>query len=350
VRIGYSFWGFLGPGITDTPDGGRSHRRPWLDALEERGHHVVLLQSNRDLLEAGDRLGDRYRFNAGLPDLDALVLEWRWPIPKRNTTPCGAPGHTCDLHRQAELLLHYTEHLGVPTVVWDKDRTLPVDDPLRSRSGVAVCEASLLLSPGAHRLLFPVADYLLDAADPEELVKRDRPITLAYVGNQYERDTQFDTYFAPAARQVDHVVAGKWTDTAHWPDLTFLSRVPFPQVREIHGMSLATVLLLPTRYACVGQVTQRVFEAVLAGCVPLAPDSIWRVGDIAPAAVQINDAADTLAKLTWLRQVRGGAEHTDLLTQWLRLLDPFRLSAQVAALEQILRSLAGATTAGRLSA
>ncbi|WP_405537498.1 hypothetical protein OG787_32255 [Streptomyces sp. NBC_00075] len=28
MKIGYSFWGFLGPGITDTPDGGRSHRRP----------------------------------------------------------------------------------------------------------------------------------------------------------------------------------------------------------------------------------------------------------------------------------------------------------------------------------
>ena len=27
MKIGYSFWGFLGPGVTDTPDGGRSHRR-----------------------------------------------------------------------------------------------------------------------------------------------------------------------------------------------------------------------------------------------------------------------------------------------------------------------------------
>ena len=58
MKIGYSFWGFLGNGITDTPDGGRSHRRPLIDALLDRGHEIVFLQANRDLLEAGDDLGD----------------------------------------------------------------------------------------------------------------------------------------------------------------------------------------------------------------------------------------------------------------------------------------------------
>ena len=104
VIIGYSFWGFLGPGITDTPDGGRSHRRPLVDAMAARGHRLVFLQADRDRLEAGDDLGDRYIFDAGLPEFDVLFLEWRWPIPGRNTTPCGTPGHTCDLHRQAELI------------------------------------------------------------------------------------------------------------------------------------------------------------------------------------------------------------------------------------------------------
>jgi hypothetical protein len=45
VRIGYSFWGFLGNGITDTPDGGRSsRRRPSVDALAARRHDIVFLQ------------------------------------------------------------------------------------------------------------------------------------------------------------------------------------------------------------------------------------------------------------------------------------------------------------------
>jgi hypothetical protein len=49
VRIGYSFWGFLGPGITDTPDGGRSHRATLIEGLTAAGHDIVFLQPNRDL-------------------------------------------------------------------------------------------------------------------------------------------------------------------------------------------------------------------------------------------------------------------------------------------------------------
>lgn len=45
VIIGYSFWGFLGPGIIDTPDGGRSHRRPLVDTIAARGHRLVFLQA-----------------------------------------------------------------------------------------------------------------------------------------------------------------------------------------------------------------------------------------------------------------------------------------------------------------
>jgi hypothetical protein len=96
-RIGYSFWGFLGPGIVDTPDGGRFWRRPIVDALIAAGHRLILLQANRDAAEAADDLP--YTWDAAFPDLDVLLAEWRWPLPGRNTTPCGDRGHTCDLHR-----------------------------------------------------------------------------------------------------------------------------------------------------------------------------------------------------------------------------------------------------------
>lgn len=93
MRIGYSFWGFLGPGITDTPDGGRSHRRTLIDGLIGTGHEVVFLQANRDLAEAGHDLTECYAWDGGLPRIDALFLEWRWPILGRNTTECGTSGH-----------------------------------------------------------------------------------------------------------------------------------------------------------------------------------------------------------------------------------------------------------------
>ncbi|WP_222844504.1 hypothetical protein [Saccharomonospora sp. CUA-673] len=165
LRIGYSFWGFLGSGVTDTPDGGRSHRRTLMDGLIAAGHQVVFLQANRDLTEAGTDLRETYTWADGLPDIDVLVLEWRWPIPGRNTTPCGQPGHTCDLHRQRELLDHYAEQ-GLPTILWDKDQRLPADDHLRRHPSITVAEPALHPSPGAHSLLFPIADEVLDSFDP----------------------------------------------------------------------------------------------------------------------------------------------------------------------------------------
>ena len=44
--------------------------------------------------------------------------------PRAQHHPCGSPGHTCDLHRQDELVAHYTARHTVPTIVWDKDLQL----------------------------------------------------------------------------------------------------------------------------------------------------------------------------------------------------------------------------------
>jgi hypothetical protein len=176
MRIGYSFWGFLGPGITDTPDGGRSHRATLIDGLTTAGYDIVFLQPNRDLDEARCDLAGRYRWDQGLPDIDALFLEWRWPIMGRNTIPCGTPGHTCDLHRQKELLAHYTLGNRTRTLLWDKDQRLPAASPLRSLAQVTVCEPALAPSPGAVSLLFPVADDALDSADPAALAAMPRPL------------------------------------------------------------------------------------------------------------------------------------------------------------------------------
>ncbi|MEV7629213.1 hypothetical protein [Actinoplanes sp. NPDC089786] len=231
----------------------------------------MFLQADRDRLEAGDDLGGSYTFHAGVPEIDLLFLEWRWPIPGRNTTECGADGHTCDLHRQTQLLDHYTARLETLTVIWDKDRTLPTDSAWRRNAHTLVCEAALTPTPGAQVLLFPVAEELLTQADPAALAAQPRDLALAYVGNQYDRDEPFDRFFAPAANRVEHLVAGKWTKTDRWPNVRFVGRIPFETVTSVYGRALATVLLLPHRYAAAGQMTQRIFEAVLAGCLPMAP-------------------------------------------------------------------------------
>jgi hypothetical protein len=341
MKIGYSMWGFLGSGIVDTPDGSRSYRRPMVDALIAAGHEVVFLQHNRDLFEARVDLRDRYVWHNGFPDLDALLLEWRWPLPGRNTTVCGSPGHTCDLHRQTELVDYYTRARYVPTVVWDLDRQLPADDLLRVQPSAVVCEFALRPTPGATTLVCPVPDAALDGADPAALAARPRPVSLVYVGNQYDRDTAFNEFFAPAARRLTHLVAGKWPRTEAWPHVNFAGRCAFDEVASIHGRALATVLLLPDRYAQVGHMTSRWFEALLAGCLPIIPAGVACWQRFAPRSLFAANAQEVIERAEWLRGIAGGREHADLIAECLGFLDPFRLSRQVAVLTGVLESLAG---------
>nr|WP_221378310.1 hypothetical protein [Actinoplanes polyasparticus] len=338
MLIGYSFWGFLGDGITDTPDGGRSHRRTLIDGLRSYGREIVFLQTNRDLAEAGVDLTSTYQWDDQLPEIEALFLEWRWPIPGRNATECGAPGHTCDLHRQQQLLDHYTT-AGIPTLLWDKDRRLPVEDPLRRAANVAVCEPALHPTPGAVTLLFPVGDEALDSADPVALTAFERDLPLVYVGNQYDRDDAFDRYFVPAAAGHPHLVAGKWTRTQRWPDVNFQGRMPFTQVDSLYRRSVSTILLLPDRYAHVGHMTQRLFEAVLAGCLPLTPSTIRDAARFTPAELHVSDGADAARTITELLTVIGTDAHAELLTACLQRLDPFRLSEQLDVIDWQLSGL-----------
>lgn len=338
MRIGYSMWGFLGEGIVDTPDGSRACRRPFVDGLVLAGNEVVFLQANRDLDEAGLDLRGCYLWDEGFPDLDALILEWRWPLPGRNTTACGSAGHTCDLHRQADLLSYYTRS-GLPTLVWDLDRQQPPDDPLRSLGNVTVGEFALTPSPGAVSLYCPVPDALLDVADPGQLAAAERPVPLVYVGNQYDRDEAFARYFAPAAAVVAHRVAGKWPRSQAWPHVNFTGRCGFAEVELTHRAALATVLLLPERYVAVGHMTSRWSEALLAGCLPLAPAEILGIDTYAPRALQVAGGQDVIATLAWLRRIAGSAGHTDLIATCLARLEPFRCSAQVAMAIRILDGL-----------
>ncbi len=336
MKIGYSFWGFLGQGITDTPDGGRSHRRTLIEGIISLGHQIVFLQPNRDLTEAGEDLRGTHTWDPGLPDIDVLFLEWRWPIPGRNTTACRAVGHTCDLHRQTQLLDHYTRDRHTPTLLWDKDLQLPAEHRLRHAPHVTVCEAALHPGPGAARLLFPVADTALDRADPAALAALRRDLPLVYVGNQYDRDEPFDRYFAPVAVTVPHLVAGKWTDTRRWPRIQFIGRVPFAEVQRLHRRALATMLLTPDRLAIRGQFTQRIFEAVLAGCVPLAPADLRAVEQVVPPELIARDAEAARAVLHWLTATAGGPEHTELISRCLHHLAPFRLARQLTVLDRLL--------------
>ena len=168
------------------------------------------------------------------------------------------------------------------------------------------------------------------------LAAAPRPLALAYAGNPVRPDEAFARFFAPAAARFRHRVAGKWTRTAAWPQVNFTGRCPFPEVDRLYRSALATVLLVPGRYARAGQMTQRLAEAVLAGCLPITPATIAGAATFTPPILHAADGLQVIDLIEHLQAIAATAAHAALIAQCLEHLSPFRLSRQMATFDPVL--------------
>ncbi len=321
VKVGYSCWGFLGSGITDTPDGGRSHRPTLVRALVEHGMEVIMLQQDRDRLEAGTPIDLGQTYSSGTPTIDLLFLEWRWPILGRNTDPTIA-GYTPDWHRQQKLLENYCGH--VPVIVWDKDQQLSSTPPrtrvLLEQNGVSICVPTLVERiVGRSPLPFP---FDPSRFNPNPACPADRDLSLVYVGNDYGRWDDFFRWILPAADHVDTTVIGKWEVMDSKCPIHFAGRVGFPDVSKVYRRAVGTILLAPKRYKLTGQFTQRIYEALCEGCMPLCPlDYVDHELVMVPELI-LRDPEEVVERLRWLRQLPIASWH-DLLERQRNRLSRF---------------------------
>lgn len=290
MRIGYSCWGFLGPGIIETPDGGRSHRLHLVKAMCARWQ-VVMLQRDRDSTEAGRPLDVGQIYDAGLPGVDAVFFEWRWPIDGRNINS-SACHYTPDWHRQLELLQHYAHR--VPLVVWDKDQRIDaspaeVDLLLRTADTFVLVPALYPTSRDRTTALFP---FDLTIHDPLPIPPRRRELGVVYVGNDYERRADAERFLAGTARlgvRVD--VYGKWQDRVRPDLLGYHGRIAYTSTAKVYRKAMLTVALAPPRYKRTGHFTQRLHESLAQGCLALVPSDHRGAEEVAVAELIVAEAS-----------------------------------------------------------
>lgn len=84
-------------------------------------------------------------------------------------------------------------------------------------------------------------------------------------------------------------------------------------------------------------MTQRIFEAVLAGCLPLTPAALPFAPEFTPVALHVDDVRQAAHRIGELQAIAGTAEHAALIGNCVRRLGIFRLSRQLAVIEAILR-------------
>lgn len=221
--------------------------------------------------------GPRFIF----PQLDILLLEWRFPIPGRNTPEDkGKPGYQPDLERQTELIQYYALR-GVPVIIFDLDHKLTEHD---EKGFVAACCNVIVFETSVRPLQrflprvrveipFVIQDLLqrpLQAADPDR--------KLVYVGSRYERDDVIDRWIKPLSDRWPQQIEffGNWTADynfaevkAKWPNVRFMDRISMKDFDKAYATAVACPLIAKSSYLDAGFITARIWEALLFGTLPL---------------------------------------------------------------------------------
>ena len=280
MRVGISYWGFLEKfedcAEPNTPDGHRYGRPILVDELRKRGHEVISLQTMR---EKSPYPGVSLYDSTGFPDIDVLLIEWRWPTYKNS----GPNPTERDLLRQEELLNEY--HGNIPVVIWDCDHKVTEKDE-RKWSKAIFADPSLKpkqMYADRVRLMFwtdwkpimPVAHHGFE---------------YGYIGNNYERDEQFEKYYGSPAEHlrslgIQTTVCGNWLQKSTERDnpsvliakhkyVSFGQRLGFKDSMERLNGFIATTHISKPDYSIRGFVSPRFLENIVVGTPALVPSEL----------------------------------------------------------------------------
>lgn len=310
MRFGYSFWGFVGDNKIEngkevsTPDGNATYSWSIVHEAQKRGWKVYSMQQDRDF-EAVSEFGLENNFSTfnckkrakawadtlptfgiDLPELDVLLLEWRWQIPGRNcflneqsvVSFIGEFGEKAqpDFMRQMQLLNHYKGR-NTKIIIFDLDHKLTADDE-RHWQPDAIFETSvtpLHLTMDRTRVEIPtVVSDLLEF--PTIAAKENKK--LIYVGSRYERDDIIEKFIKPVSDRFPNEVQfyGNWTNEPNlseckkmWPNILYNGRITVKGFRDAYSDAIACPLLCKQSYMDSGFITARIWESILFGTIPI---------------------------------------------------------------------------------
>lgn len=324
MRIGYSYWGFLGDrkydeegNILSTPDGNAFYSWSIINKFIEDGHQVIGIMPDRDEpgfrfegvnlfsswcktsrsnaymsmnhLEYGDffdidnrdilskdaikALWDMYHVN----EFDVIIHEWRMPIIGRNTAvDKDSENWQPDLFIQ-DALIEYCRSNNIKLIIFDLDYKIPkdvVEDFVYVTKNIYIFELGTKWSSLAYetdgrcRKVYIPFDFRF-----MNLFKLKSKFTddIVYIGNRYERDWCIDKYLkdVPGVKVFGNWLEGQRHSEKEWPTINFGKRLQTSDMHDAYSNSATTILLAKREYCENGFMTARILEAIFYGCVPL---------------------------------------------------------------------------------
>lgn len=316
MKIGYSYWGFLGDmkfgddgKLASTPDGNAFYSWSIIMELQKRGHDVYQMMPDRDL-NGSMILGDDILFQSWAKDkrksayenmvkmfntkdaskldefgvfagwdeehcddIDLVLHEWRMEIPGRNTEDARTSyGWQPDLFFQNCLIDYCVKH-DIKMVIFDLDYKLTeehVDELIDRGLDFNVFELGNKWhdKKWATKVYIPFDFKSIYDFKPKSFVS-DK---LVYVGNRYERDWCIDKYIPTDLDGV--AVYGNWDEggrdsKTRWPEIDFRRRLQTCEMHDVYSNSASTILLAKHDYCEFEFMTARIVEALFYGSVPL---------------------------------------------------------------------------------
>lgn len=335
MRIGYSWWGFLADrkfspeGVeVSTPDGNATYSWSIVYEAIRRGWTVVPLQEDRDSFGVenfGSRIfkafskekrtevyfhlqenGWSKNSHNEFPELDILILEWRFPIPGRNTPDAvGQQWWQGDLQRQTELLNHYS-NTSTKIFVWDLDHKLTIEDEKSFAPNVSVIETALIPLEQHLKRISVYPPFCGEELLQHETVKSTH-VHMSYIGSRYERDIIIDEWIAPYANNHRGNVHfyGKWEPKdelyQRWPGVVFHDRIGVTDFRNAYKTAACVPLLAKQSYRENGFMTPRPFEALLFGSIPIGLGGHLGVEEYVFKTAELNtDMEETVSEMSKL--------------------------------------------------
>lgn len=361
MKIGYFFYGFMADirmrnGLPySSPDGSLVHAFTIMHALQEKGHIVYQLCTDRDELYVQFAKEKAFQFFSSekrwlsysrsikthhsidkykkeiicdWPDVDVVILELRMKT-RRNILPIDHLDFDEDWILQERLIEHYTKK-NIPIIAIDLDyqETAPSDDNF-------TYVFDLGLKRGVSHHIHPPF-YMQDILQFE---MQEPVYKITYIGNRYERDEEFQKYLGIGSRDVVYEVYGNWLEgdkdsKERWPHIHFRHRAQPYEMKIGYQHALATPLIMRDVYKQYGLMTNRIIETLLFGTIPLLPLDFTSPFEYVPDFLKIKDEIDMLQTIyDYLMDVK---ERKEVRKQIVEMIEFCDVKYFVKKLEEII--------------
>lgn len=289
MNILYFYWGFLGDvkykpngELGSFPDGNAFYSWSIIHELQQRSNTVYIVEDRdrigyekfgKDLFHsfAQNKRHECYKklkiFNKNIK-IDYAIIEWRWPIPGRNTLDVkGTDIYQPDLEYM-ENCIDYCNKNNIPFIIFDLDYKLKVEDINKYNIKYIIELGNKWLNYNNVKSIRVEIPFDFSCINEKPIKTKDFENDCIYIGSRYERD--WCMHYLPKGT----VVHGNWLEPGHgdpiheFPDLVFKKRLSASEIFEPYNNSIATILLAKKEYCNMGFMTARIQEAVFYGTVP----------------------------------------------------------------------------------